>query len=328
MVWLRYFRYFRLFRFSPPDICDQVEIAALVCDLCGAAGPTYVLSTERLDGPLVTCRACGLFYVAPPSREPGAVSAEMVRLAGRAQELALVERDVEEGERPWRERMARERLADLGRFVPGGRLLEIGSSTGEMIAAAGERFTAIGLEPDEANCRIARARGLDCRNTTLDEARFPAGHFDAAVSYHVIEHVPSPRAELRELHRVLKPGGWLVMETPNIDNLWYRLLGARWRQFIPDHLYFFTPQTFTRLCEESGFEVRELRSVGKSMSLRLFLNRLGRLHAPTAALLRGACERLGLADRTLRLNLGDVMRVYATRRASSPTAQPPSANAA
>lgn len=293
---------------------SNIEIATSACDLCGATGPAYVLSSERLDGPLVECRSCGLFYVVLPSREPGAVSAEMVRLAGRARELALVEREVEEGERPWRERMARERLADLERFVRGGRLLEIGSSTGEMIAAAGERFTAIGLEPDEALCRIAQARGLDCRNTTLDEARFPDGHIDVAVSYHVIEHVPSPRAELRELHRVLTPGGWLVMETPNIANLWYRLLGARWRQFIPDHLYFFTPQTFTRLCEESGFEVRELRSVGKSMSMRLFINRLGRLHSPSADLLRALSERIGLADRTLRLNLGDVMRVYARRR--------------
>ncbi|MFN0086753.1 MAG: class I SAM-dependent methyltransferase [Blastocatellia bacterium] len=292
----------------------NIEITASVCDLCGAEGPAYVLSSKRLDGPLVECRNCGLCYVVAPAREPRAVSVEMTRLAARARELALVDREVEEGERPWRELMARERLADLRRFAREGRLLEIGSSTGEMVAAAGQSFTAIGLEPDEENCLIARKRGLDCRSLTLSEARFPDGHFDIAASYHVIEHVPSPRAELRELHRVLQPGGWLVMETPNIANLWYRLLGARWRQFIPDHIFFFSPQTFTRLCEEAGFEVRELRNVGKSMSLRLFINRLGRFHSPSATLLRELSESLGLADRSLRLNLGDVMRIYATRR--------------
>src|SRR5262249_9684806 len=133
------------------------------------------------------------------------------------------------------------------------------------------------------------------------------------VSYHVIEHVPSPRSELRELRRIIKPGGWLVMETPNIANLWYKLLGARWRQFIPDHIFFFTPQTLTRLCEESGFEVKKLYSVGKTMSVRLFINRLGRYHKPTARILEAVSSRLDLNDRTMRLKLGDVVRVYAKR---------------
>ncbi|MGH6631518.1 MAG: class I SAM-dependent methyltransferase, partial [Burkholderiales bacterium] len=199
------------------------------------------------------------------------------------------------------------------RYACGGRLLEIGSSTGEMLDAASRSFNAVGVEPDEANWRIAQTRGLDCRNSTLIDARFPGAYFDVAASYHVIEHVPSPRAELRELHRIVKPGGWLAMETPNIANIWYRLLGARWRQFIPDHIYFFTPLTFRRLCEESGFEVVELRSVGKAMSVRLFLNRLGRFHKPAARKLESLGNALDLSDHTLRLRLGDVMRVYARR---------------
>jgi hypothetical protein len=116
------------------------------------------------------------------------------------------------------------------------------------------------------------------------------------------------------MHRVLKPGGWLVIETPNIATIWFQLLGARWRQFIPDHLFFFTPQTITRLCEENGFEMRELRNVGKAMSARLFVSRLGRYHQPTARLLATISDRLHFSDRTLRLNLGDVMRGYARRK--------------
>lgn len=303
----------------------------LPCDLCGATESDLVLTTPRLDGPLVRCRDCGLFYVVLPKTEgvgqtticpkPGqteirptsSVASEMVRLAERAHELDLISPDVEASERPWRELTARERLDDLKRFVTKGRFLEIGCSTGEMLAAASSSFTAMGVEADERTSRAARARGLDVFNGALHDARFPDGYFDAAAMYHVIEHVPSPREELRELRRIIKPGGWLVIETPNIATLWYRLLGARWRQFIPDHIFFFTPQTGVRLCESVGFEIRELRSAGKAMSLRLFINRLGRYHRPSATLLEAFSDRLSLSDLTIRLNLGDVMRLYARR---------------
>ncbi|HMV47902.1 MAG TPA: class I SAM-dependent methyltransferase [Blastocatellia bacterium] len=285
------------------------------------------MSTPRLDGPLVRCRCCGLFYVVLPEKnatQPDAqnnghadssrIAAEMVRLSERARELALVEPEVEQSEKPWRELMARERLEDLRRFVTKGRLLEVGCSTGEMLAAAQSSFAAFGVEADEAASRIAATRGLDCSHGTLADARFPDAYFDVAALYHVIEHFPSPRAELRELHRVIAPGGWLTVETPNIENIWFRFLGARWRQFIPDHIFFFTPATLARMCEESGFEIRELRSVGKAMSARLFISRVGRYSPPAARVLSAVSRSLNLDDRTLRLNFGDVMRLYARRR--------------
>src|SRR5262249_45614796 len=148
---------------------------------------------------------------------------------------------------------------------------------------------------------------------TLTDARFPNAHFDAAAMYHVIEHVPSPRAELRELYRIIKPGGWLVLEAPNIATAWYWLMGARWRQFIPDHIFFFNPQPITRLGEKSGFEPQELRTVGKAMSIRLFVNRISRYHRSSARLLEIVSNHLRLSDRTIRLKLGDVMRIYARR---------------
>jgi SAM-dependent methyltransferase len=288
------------------------------CDLCGAADSAdFVLTTPRLDGPLVRCRDCGLFYVVfaetTEVHTTPSVVEEMARLAERASELELIDLEVESSERPWRELTARERLGDLKRFGAGGRFLEIGCSTGELLDAAKSSFTVTGVEADERTSRAARMRGLDVFNGPLGDARFPEGHFDVAAMYHVIEHVPSPRRELSELRRIIKPGGWLILETPDISTVWYRLLGARWRQFIPDHIFFFTPRTITRLCEGGGFEVHELRSVGKAMSLRLFINRLGRYQRRPAKLLEAVSDRLNLSDITIRLKLGDVMRLYARR---------------
>lgn len=293
------------------------------CDLCGAKEANFILKTQRLDGPLVRCRNCELYYVVLPDNKHSEiksrtsseqVTTDMARLAERARELALVEPEVEQSEQPWRELMARERLDDLKRFVTGGRLLEIGCSTGEMLLSASDSFEVFGVEADAISSRTAASRGLECFNGALTDAQFPGEHFSAAALYHVIEHFHSPRTELRELHRVIKPGGWLAIETPNIANIWFRLLGARWRQIIPDHLYFFTPQTMTRLCASAGFEVRELRNVGKAMSARLLISRIGRYNQPLARTLSYISRALGFDDRTLRLNFGDVMRLYAQRK--------------
>jgi SAM-dependent methyltransferase len=307
------------------------QLRTQFCDLCSANDARFVLSTLRLDGPLVCCRGCGLFYViaaqaAPAYESNGAESArrapvesnqaaeEMRRLAARARELALVEPEVEGSEGYWRELTAKERLEDLGRFISRGRLLEVGCSTGELLVTAGSSFAVVGVEADASSSEVARAHGLECFSGTLFDACFPNEHFDAAALYHVIEHLPSPRRALVELHRILRPGGWLVIETPNIATPWFRLLGARWRQLIPDHRYFFAPKTIKRLLQETGFETRELRAVSKAMSVRLFVSRLSRYHqllARSAAILT---HQLKLNDRTLRLNLGDVMRVYARRQ--------------
>ena len=287
------------------------------------------------------CEGCGLFYIAmpeiavpteapaPPAEVPAAILseseiavAEMTRLATRAQELALVEPTVEERENRWRELTAAERMNDLLRVtsskvkggVKGERLLEIGSSTGEFLAAASATFKVTGVEADAASYAIARARGFHCFNGTLIGAQLPTAHFDVVTLYHVIEHFPSPQQVLKEIHRILWPKGWLVIETPNIATIWYTLLGARWRQFIPDHRFFFAPDTIRRCCAANGFEVIAIQSVSKAMSLRLFISRLGRYHKPSAQALAKWSDALHLSDRTLYLNLGDVMRVYARRK--------------
>jgi len=253
-----------------------------------------------------------------PLSESEQVASEMVRLAGRACELSLVEPDVEEREGKWRTVTATERLEDLLRVtagtVTGGRLLEIGSSTGEFLSVAASLFKVTGIEADRASCSLAQSRDLDCFNGTLFDAHLPSSSFDIVALYHVIEHFPSPQRVLQEIHRILWPKGWVVIETPNIANTWFKLLGARWRQFIPDHRFFFTPATITRSCLENGFEVVAINSVRKAMSVRLFVSRLGRYHQPTSRRLARWIDYLHLSDSTIHLNLGDVMRIYARRK--------------
>ncbi len=210
--------------------------------------------------------------------------------------------------------VSRERLQDVLRFKPAGRLLEIGCAEGEFLSvASSEGFQSIGLETDPGSTEAGRSRGLDVQTGSLSDAGFLPAQFDVVVMYHVIEHLDSPRRTLMEISRVLRPGGLLALETPNVDTFWFRLLGERWRQLIPDHYFFFSPETIARLLDQCGFRVLEIHRVGKSMSLRLFLDRLRRMNRPVGQAAMAVARMTRIENFTVRMNLGDVMRVHARR---------------
>jgi 2-polyprenyl-3-methyl-5-hydroxy-6-metoxy-1,4-benzoquinol methylase len=237
-------------------------------------------------------------------------------LAARVQALGLVEESVETAEAPWREKLFADRLRRLLRFITNGRLLEIGCATGEFLQLAAQAgFEVEGVEPDPGTSVLARDRHrLNVTTGTLSEAGYPSACFDAVVMLHVIEHLDSPRQTVNEIHRVLKPGGIVAIETPNIDTIWFRLLKTRWRQFIPDHYFFFTPRTLGRLLENTGFRLLEIERVGKPMSVRLFADRVRRFNPLLGKILSSLTRAVHLEDRTLHLNLGDIMLAFAEKR--------------
>jgi hypothetical protein len=112
---------------------------------------------------------------------------------------------------------------------------------------------------------------------------------------------------------VLRPGGVLCVETPNVDSRWFRALGRRWRQFIPDHYWFFSPTTLRTLLDAVGFRVGSVDFVAKAVSVRLLLNRVERMARRPLPRLAALANRLGLGDRVLWITPGDVILAIARR---------------
>lgn len=107
--------------------------------------------------------------------------------------------------------------------LPSGLILDIGGGNGVMTRRfCDEGYASVLLEPSIEACRIARsARRVDLvLNSTLEEAALPPACADAAGLFDVIEHIPDDRACLREVHRVLKPGGLLFVAVPAFPFLW------------------------------------------------------------------------------------------------------------
>jgi SAM-dependent methyltransferase len=138
----------------------------------------------------------------------------------------------------------------------GARCLEAGCATGEFCATL-ERHgaTAIGIDISEAAIREARQRypRLDFR-AGPSEALDAYGEFDAVFAFELIEHLPSPRRFLGAAHAALRPGGRLVVSTPNLA-CGRRVGYPRWIGFHTsfEHLYFFSPDTLGDLARRAGF---------------------------------------------------------------------------
>jgi 2-polyprenyl-3-methyl-5-hydroxy-6-metoxy-1,4-benzoquinol methylase len=139
---------------------------------------------------------------------------------------------------------------------PPGRLLDVGCATGDWVKAAGEAgFQASGIEISHYAGNIARERGLDVHVGTLLDAPYGDGEFDVITMWDVIEHVPDPVLEARKLLSLLKPGGAVVMATPNVGSLRARREGANWHGFrvSQEHVLFFTPDTLGKVLRKAGF---------------------------------------------------------------------------
>lgn len=162
------------------------------------------------------------------------------------------------------------------RPVPGGEVLDVGCGGGAFLAGARSLgWRVVGVEPDRRAVEVARvARGLDVRAGTLEEQRFAADRFDAVTSSHVIEHVHDPLGFLRECGRVLKPGGRIVVVTPNTESLGRRRLGAAWIGLDPPrHLHLFSCATMRRLAVRAGLTVLGVRSSVRNAEFAWLLGR-------------------------------------------------------
>ena len=288
------------------------------CELCGAADQELVLHSPRLDGPLVRCRRCGLVYVGRrlgdytfAGRDDGRSQA----LAQRVAELGIVSHEVEAAELPLRLLADRERLVRLqSHAAAGGRLLDVGAATGTFLQVAEECFDAAGVEPDPITSEQARAAGHAVTTGSIADLDPDQTGFDAITMFHVIEHLDSPRAALVRAHELLRPGGIVMIETPTVDSVLFRVAPGRWRQLIPDHYYFFSRATLERLLSDCGFASIAHEKVGRRVSLRFAADRLRRSGIPGSDAAATALRRLHLERLTVRVNPGDIMNVTARRR--------------
>jgi len=152
-----------------------------------------------------------------------------------------------------RESINREKAAVVERHCPRGRLLDVGCQRGDFLEHMRQR--AWGVQGVELSDAVPTLPGLDIRRGSLSAASFPANSFDVVTLWSVIEHLPDPGEHLREVSRVLRPGGTLVLLTTNYESIPSGLLKL---EDVPRHLVLFTRRTLRLMLARHGFLLKRL----------------------------------------------------------------------
>jgi SAM-dependent methyltransferase len=147
----------------------------------------------------------------------------------------------------------------LQQYAREGKLLDVGTGFGFFLAEMKKKgWDVTGVEISQKGMDYARdVLGLAIYPGPLEKANFPDRYFDAITGFYVIEHLPQPIGFLRECHRILKPGGLLLLRYPHttpIKNL-LQFFGIKNRLYdLPAHLSDFSPRMIQRCLERTGFE--------------------------------------------------------------------------
>jgi len=141
---------------------------------------------------------------------------------------------------PWREILDVD-LRFLPKWKPGANVLDIGCGNGMFLKLAKEvGWNAYGADPDPQARLIGQAEGIEIRQGGIESFSEKENFFEVITLSHVIEHVPDPVKLIAECLKLLKPGGQLYIDTPNIQSFGHRTFGRNWFHLDPPrHLTIF-----------------------------------------------------------------------------------------
>ncbi len=295
----------------------------IICNLCGSAEVDVVFEKGKAQpAQIVACSRCQLMYASPRARFVDHEDYE------RWEPEGILAGVTTNPDHPWRWRYEKE-VGQVRDFEPsrqalrklypnGGRMVEVGSGLGYLLRSfKDEGWEVLGVDPwRELPAHTQEVHGIETLPVTLEAANLPDHSADVVVMLHVIEHLPDPVSTLREINRILKPGGHVVIETPRYDTLMFKLLRHRERSVkCEGHTYFFTFETLRKAYEKAGFEHVETHAVGRTLSMERFLWNVGTISGSQKVreTLEKVAAKGGLNRIKFSLNLRDMQRVLARK---------------
>jgi SAM-dependent methyltransferase len=158
--------------------------------------------------------------------------------------------------------------------VSGRRLLEVGCSAGASLAAAAEDgWEAHGVEVSPEAAAVARSRPdvTSVHTGTIADAPFASGSFDAILFFDVIEHIDPPQPALEAVARLLRPGGLVLMVTPDAGSWSLSLMRSRWPHLFIEHVIVYSRKALAATISAAGLHVARIGFAWKEVNLDMLV---------------------------------------------------------
>ena len=244
-----------------------VAVRCCVCDTDGAEkigrGCDYEYFTCPESFDVYRCRECGTVYLnpRPDVSEFARIYPASYHSLNFAEARHGLVHDV-------RSRLEARRLLRYCKDVPdNARILDVGCGDGfhlKLMKRYGKPgWTLEGVDLDRRAVALASAAGITIHHGSIEDLGLPGERYDLVYTIQTIEHVAHPGAVLAAIHRVLKPGGRLVLVTDNTDSVdfaWFRR--GYWGGYhFPRHWNLFNRRALARLARRAGFEVSGIATI-------------------------------------------------------------------
>jgi 2-polyprenyl-3-methyl-5-hydroxy-6-metoxy-1,4-benzoquinol methylase len=284
----------------------------MACILCGADKP-LLRRLDKGEYRVSSCPDCALVQLDPTPSE--------ATLAALYSGQYFGSDDAQSGYGDYASQEAEylatfaEDIRTIQQYIRAGDVLDVGCGYGYFMQAASDAgFRPFGIDLSESAVERASARfpGRVFRGTLSDSALPGEQRFDVVFASHVVEHITTPVEFVRSIVARLKPGGLIVLVTPNIESLLSRVSGARWVSFkIPEHVSYYSPATISALIRRGGpFEAISVKPAFQYYRLPFVASKLRQLVRPLDRLIPPLERTPLLRDRIIRVTSGS-LRVVA-----------------
>lgn len=301
------------------------SVVQIICNLCGADDwelhlPASIRGIDEIDvaafrctssgygshAQIVRCKRCGYLYA-----NPRWSATQLMDAYGAVEDATYV------AERQGRELTFAKHLQAMEKQVGtanGRSLLDVGAYVGIFVEAAlAAGWAAVGVEPSSWAAKEAQQEGLPIICGTQDAPELENKVFDVITMWDVIEHVDDPSAEMAKAFGRLKPGGWLVVHTMDVDSWASRILRARWPWYMDMHIHYFSQRTMRQMLEKNGFKVKWSGVQGRYLTLSYLGTRVAAWHRGLGRLVNGVIHGLRLGKTAVPINFGDLFTAYAQK---------------